>query len=201
MNKDSEPFFTKTNCPLCQNSIIITWQPDNIPFFGDIMHTCSQCDCGFKYADTMILTQREPMRFTLGVESPEDLDIRVIRSISGTIRIPELGINIEPGPASESYVSNVEGVLCRIEDVVGMVTRWDDEPPGSIERAHEILGSLQQVRQGELGITIIIEDPLGNSAIISDKASIDILTPEQAEGLKTGEIILEKDELPNHFKG
>jgi len=141
------------------------------------------------------------MRFTLGVESPEDLDIRVIRSISGTIRIPELGINIEPGPASESYVSNVEGVLCRIEDVVGMVTRWDDEPPGSIERAHEILESLRQVRLGELGITIIVEDPLGNSAIISDKASIDILTPEQAEGLKTGEIILEKDELPNHFKG
>jgi zinc finger protein len=149
----------------------------------------------------MILTQREPMRFTLGVESPNDLDIRVIRSISGTIRIPELGINIEPGPASESYVSNVEGVLCRIEDVVEMVTRWDDDPPGSIERAHEILESLRQVRQGELGITIIIEDPLGNSAIISDKASIDILTPEQAEGLKTGEIILEKDELPNHFKG
>ena len=200
MNTDSEPFFTKTNCPLCKNSIIITWQPDNIPFFGDVVYTCSQCDCGFKYADTMILTQHEPVRFTLGVESPEDLDIRVIRSISGTISIPELGINIEPGPASESYVSNVEGVLCRIEDVVGMVTRWEDEPPGSIERAHEILGSLRQVRLGKLGITIIIEDPLGNSAIISDKASIDVLTPEEAEVLKTGEIILEKDELPNYFK-
>ncbi len=200
MNKDPGPFFTQTSCPLCQNSIIITWQPDNIPFFGDVMYTCSQCDCGFKYADTMVLTQREPMRFTLGVESPEDLDIRLIRSISGTIRIPELGINIEPGPASESYVSNVEGVLCRIEDVVGMVTRWEDEPIKKIERAHEILESLRQVRLGELGITIIIEDPLGNSAIISDKASIDVLTPEEAKGLKTGEIILEKDELPNYFK-
>ena len=199
MNKDHEPFFTKTNCPLCKNSIIISWQPDKIPFFGDVMHTCSQCDCGFKYADTMILNQREPMRFSLSVESPEDLDIRVIRSISGTIRIPELGINIEPGPASESYVSNVEGVLCRIEDVVGMVTRWKDESPGSIERAHEILGSLRQVRLGKLGITIIIEDPLGNSAIISDKVGIDILTPEETEGLKTGEIIFEKDELPNHI--
>jgi len=199
VNKDSEPFITKTNCPLCQKSIIITWQPDNIPFFGDVMYTCSQCDCGFKYADTMILTQREPMRFTLVVESPEDLDIRVIRSISGTIRIPELGINIEPGPASESYVSNVEGVLCRIEDVVGMVTRWDDEPPGSIERAHEILGSLQQVRQGELRITIIIEDPLGNSAIISDNARSEVMIPEEAEGLKTGLIVLEKDDLPDHL--
>jgi len=200
VNENSGLFFTQTNCPLCKNSIIITWQPDNIPFFGDVVHTCFQCDCGFKYADTMILTQREPVRFSLDVNSPDDLDIRVIRSISGTIRIPELGINIEPGPASESYVSNVEGVLCRIEDVVGMVTRWEDEPPGNIERAHEILWSLQQVRLGKLCITIIIEDPMGNSAIISDKASIDVLTPEEAEGLKTGEIILEKDELPNNFK-
>ena len=199
MNTDPEPFFTKTNCPLCQNSIIITWQPDNIPFFGDVMHTCSQCDCGFKYADTMILTQREPMRFSLSVESPKDLDIRVIRSISGTIRIPELGINIEPGPASESYVSNVEGILCRIEDVVGMVTRWKDEPPGSIERAHEILGSLQQVRLGELGITLIIEDPLGNSAIISDKARSEVMIPKEADSLKTGLIVLEKDDLPGNL--
>lgn len=199
MNKYPEHFFTKTNCPLCQNSIIITWQPDNIPFFGDVMYTCSQCDCGFKYADTMILTQREPMRFTLEVESAEDLDIRVIRSISGTIRIPELGINVEPGPASESYVSNVEGVLCRIEDVVGMVTRWEDEPLESIERAQEILGSLRQLRQGELGITLIIEDPLGNSAIISDKARSEVMIPEEADGLKTGLIVLEKDDLPDHL--
>jgi len=133
------------------------------------------------------------------VESPGDLDIRVIRSISGTIRIPELGINIEPGPASESYVSNVEGVLCRIEDVVGMVTRWEDEPSGSVNRAHEILELLRQVRLGELGITIIIEDPLGNSAIISDKAISEVMIPEEAKGLKTGDIILEKDELSNHF--
>jgi zinc finger protein len=199
VNKNSEPFLSKTNCPLCQNSIIITWQPDNIPFFGNVMYTCSQCDCGFRYADTMILTQREPMRFTLGVESPKDLNIRVIRSVSGTIRIPELGINIEPGYASESYVSNVEGVLCRIEDVVRMVTRWVEEPLKSIERAHEILESLRQVRLGERCITIIIEDPLGNSAIISDKAKSEVMIPEEAEGLKTGFIVLEKDDLPDHL--
>ena len=199
MNKDRRPFFTQTNCPQCQNSIIITWQPDHIPFFGDVMYTCSQCDCGFKYADTMILTQREPMRFTLKVDSPEDLNIRVIRSISGTVRIPELGIIIEPGPASESYVSNVEGILCRIEDVVRMVTLWEDEPPESKERAHEILESLQQVRLGEFVITIIIEDPFGNSAIISDKTDIDVLTSEDVRDLKTGDIIFEKDGLPNNF--
>ena len=81
------------------------------------------CDCGFRHSDTILLTQKEPVRFTLQVTSIEDLDARVIRSSSGTIRIPELGVDIEPGFASESYISNVEGVLDRIEGVVGFATR------------------------------------------------------------------------------
>ncbi|MCL7415559.1 MAG: ZPR1 zinc finger domain-containing protein [ANME-2 cluster archaeon] len=196
MKEDIEPFLTRTTCPLCQRDVVITWQADTIPYFGDVVHTSAQCECGFHYADTMILTQREPVRYTLRVESLADLDARVVRSTSGTIRIPELGIDIEPGPASESYVSNVEGVLCRIEDVMGMVTRWQDETPQTTDKAHELLSALEKVKQGELDITLIIEDPLGNSAIISKRATRQELSPEQAEMLKTGMILLEKDDLP-----
>lgn len=200
MNKEPEPFLTSTTCPLCSRSILLTWQPDNIPFFGEVIYTSANCKCGFRYADTMILTQRDPVRFTLRVESSADLDARLIRSTSGTIRIPELEINIEPGPASESYVSNIEGVLYRIEDVLRMVSLWEDEPPESIKRAYELLDLLEEVRKGRKAITLIIEDPLGNSAIVSDKACKEPLSPKEVEGLKTGVIILEKDELPNHFQ-
>ena len=144
----------------------------------------------------MVLSQREPVKYTLSVESLADLDARVVRSTSGTIRIPELGINIEPGSASESYISNVEGVLNRIEDVLGMVSRWQDEPPQTTDRAHEVLNALDEVKRGELDITIIIEDPLGNSAIISERASRQEMSTEEAEKLKTGMIVLEKDDLP-----
>ncbi|MDF1558090.1 MAG: ZPR1 zinc finger domain-containing protein [ANME-2 cluster archaeon] len=196
MKEDIEPFLTRTTCPLCQRDVVITWQADTIPYFGDVVLTSGQCECGFHYADTMILTQRDPVRYTLRVESLADLDARVVRSTSGTIRIPELGIDIEPGPTSESYVSNVEGVLCRIEDVMGMVTRWQDETPQTTDKAHELLSALEKVKQGELEITLIIEDPLGNSAIISKRATRQELSPEEAEMLKTGMIVLEKDELP-----
>ncbi len=196
MSEDIEPILTRTTCPLCQSDIILTWQVDNIPYFGEVVLNSAKCDCGFKYADTMVLTQREPVKYTLRVESLADLNARVVRSTSGTIRIPELGINIEPGSASESYISNVEGVLCRIEDVVGMVSRWQDEPPQTTDRAHEVLNALDKVKRGELDITIIIEDPLGNSAIISERASRQELSPEDADKLKTGMIVLEKDDLP-----
>ena len=200
MNKVIKPIFTQTTCPLCSSSINITWQPDDIPFFGEVMYTSAHCKCGFGYADTFILTQREPARFTYKVQSSNDMNVRVIRSTSGTIRIPELEINVEPGPASESYISNIEGVLCRIENVLGMVSRWEDEPPETTQRAHEMLKLLEMVKKGEMEVTLIIEDPLGNSAIVSDKAHKEILPPEEAEDLKTGVIILEKDELLNHFQ-
>lgn len=199
MNKVTTPIFTQTTCPLCSNSIIITWQADDIPFFGEVMYTSAQCKCGFKYADTFILTQREPARFTFKVQSIADLDVRVIRSTSGTIRIPELEINVEPGPASDSYVSNIEGVLCRIEDVLGMVSRWEDEPPETIQRAEDLLASMELIRNGKMEITLIIEDPLGNSAIVSEKACKEPLSSEEVEKLKTGIIVLEKEDLPDHF--
>jgi zinc finger protein len=200
VNKDYKPFFTQTTCPLCHHTLILAWQPYTIPFFGEVIFTCTQCECGFKYADTMILSQREPARYTMKVKSPGDLDVRVIRSTSGTIRIPELEIDIEPGPASESYVSNLEGVLHRIENVLRMVSTWEDETPTAIERAYELLEALDQVRKGEREITIIIEDPLGNSAIISERAICENVSLEEAKALKTGMIVLENDDVPDHLQ-
>lgn len=200
MNGDTGPILTRTTCPLCQSDIVLTWHIDTIPFFGEIAINSAHCNCGFKYADTMVLSQREPVKYTLRVESLADLDSRVIRSSSGTIRIPELGIDIEPGPASESFISNVEGVLCRIEGVLGMVSRWTDEPPPTADRAHEVLTALDEVKRGERDITIIIEDPLGNSAIIAERVIKQELTPQEAENLKTGMIVLKKDDLPESFR-
>ena len=47
------------------------------------------CNCGFRHSDTILLTQKEPVRCLLAVKTIDDLDARVIRSSSGTIRVPE----------------------------------------------------------------------------------------------------------------
>ena len=67
------------------------------------------------------------MRYELDVDGLDDLNSRVIRSTSGTIRIPELGIDVEPGSISDSYVTNIEGVLDRILKVVMSATRWAEQ--------------------------------------------------------------------------
>ena len=175
---------------MCGRQLVTSWVPDNIPFFGEVMHVTSLCACGFRYSDTLILTQHEPVHYEMKVKCIDDLDARVVRSTSGTIRIPEIGVDIEPGPASESFISNIEGVLDRVEEVLGMVTRWGEED--KTERAEEILSIIEKTRAGEHEITIVIEDPLGNSAIIAENAACRKLTDDEVSFLKTGMIIFEK---------
>ncbi len=163
------------------------------------MYISAKCECSFRFADTMILSSKEPMRYEMPVEAPEDLDARVIRSISGTIRIPEMGIVIEPGTVSESYITNIEGILQRVQSVLMTASRWVQEDKDKFARSQELLHMLEEVIEGRKKITVIIEDPLGNSAIISKKTVATKLSKEETEKLNTGMIVfdIDKSELVN----
>ncbi|SFM17313.1 ZPR1 zinc finger domain-containing protein [Methanolobus profundi] len=184
-------FETRSSCPLCHEELIIKWQGDEIPYFGEVMYIAAACKCSFRFADTLILSQKEPMRYELRVENLEDLNIRVVRSTSGTIRIPELGIDVEPGSISDSYVTNIEGVLDRIYKVVITATKWAKDDEEKYAKGLEIQKYLEEAIDGKRPITVIIEDPFGNSAIISDKAVSCALDPEEAGELKTGMIVFD----------
>ena len=186
-------FETRVSCPLCHNDLVMSWQRDNIPYFGDVMYISAKCQCSFRFADTMVLSSKEPMRYEMSVEAPEDLDARVIRSTSGTIRIPEMGIIIEPGTVSESYVTNIEGILQRVQSVLMTASRWVQEDEDKFARSQELMYMLEEVIEGRKKITVVIEDPLGNSAIISKKAVSTKLSKEEAEKLNTGMIVFDVD--------
>jgi len=102
-------------------------------------------------------------------------------------------VDIEPGFASESYISNVEGVLERVEDVLQFATRSAREAGSqeATEKGEDILEKIALAREGRFAFTLILEDPLGNSAIDCDKAVKSPLTAEDAAALKTGMIIVD----------
>ena len=184
---------TTANCPICECMMEFNWETTELPHFGEAMIIGGVCQCGFKHCDTILLSQKEPARYTLVVQGLEDLDARVIRSSSGTIRVSELGVDIEPGLASESYVSNIEGVLDRIEEVVAFATNAA-RTAGDIDkvsRGEQILENIELTRQGKFKLTFMIEDPLGNSAIASEKAIKSSLTDEEIADLKTGMVLLD----------
>jgi zinc finger protein ZPR1 len=175
----------ESTCPLCADVLRFKFSTDEIPFFGEIMLVSARCPCGFKYADTIALSEGEAARYELEFDS-SDFATRVIRSSSGTVQIPELGVTIEPGAASEAFVSNVEGVLCRVEEVITMATKWSSNYPEKTERGNQLLEMIDSVRKGERTMTLVIDDPFGNSAIISPRAQRRVLSESEACTLKTG---------------
>jgi zinc finger protein len=172
-------------CPLCGEVLAFRFSTDVIPFFGEIMLVSASCSCGFKYADTISLNEREAARYEMEFDIT-DFATRVIRSSSATVHIPELGVTIEPASASEAFISNVEGVLCRVEEVITMATKWSSNDPIKFELGNRLLEMIDTVRRGESKMTLIIEDPFGNSAIVSPQAQRRALSKSEASKLKTG---------------
>ena len=156
-----------------------------IPHFGKVMETTIQCEsCGFKHSDIIALEQNDPAKYVLEINR-NNLSIRVVRSQSATIIIPELGVKVEPGPKSEGYVTNVEGVLTRFESAVKKaLTLFDDEE--SQKNAKNTLLEIDNLKKGECTATLIILDPFGQSNIVSEKVEILEIPEEELHNLKTG---------------
>jgi zinc finger protein len=165
-------------CPCCNTDIEYLYSTENIPHFSDILIISAICpECGYKFVDTQLLKHGEPARYTVAINSEDDLSIRVIRSMSASIEIPELGVRIDPGPVCQGFVSNVEGVLDRIEDVVKGALRWGNDVER--ENAAALLSDILKVKAGTFPITLILEDPCGNSGIVADKTVKEAYVPEE----------------------
>ena len=109
------------------------------------------------------------------------------------MRFPEFGIDVEPGPAAESFVTNVEGVLLRLVPVVESAIRFADLESEK-ERGEDILQMIDKAREGHLAFTIIFEDPAGISGILPDDLSLvkyEELAEEEALQLKGAPIWLD----------
>lgn len=159
----------KHECPGCGKEISSIFERESIPYFSDILIIRASCDCGFRYVDVIVLGESDPVRYTLEVTSESDLSARVVRSTSGIIRIPELGMEVEPGPACNGFISNIEGVLNRFAQAVEIALSGDATDDAR-EKGRELQDKIDQVKEGKFPVTVIIEDPSGNSAIISKKA-------------------------------
>lgn len=177
-------------CPVCGEELKVITATYDTPYFGKLLITSISCKCGFKHSDSFVAEIKEPVRFVIEVNE-KTLFSKVIRSTSGTIRIPELGLTMEPGPASQGFITNVEGVLMRFEDIVEMAKRWNSEDEDAVKRCNFILEKLRLARDGKEKITIVLEDPHGNSMIIDDSAFVEKMSEIEARSLKTGLTVLD----------
>jgi len=177
-------------CPVCGKGLNVITALYNTPYFGKILLTSISCECGFKHSDSFSAEIREPVRFRLEINS-QTLFSKIVRSTSGTVRIPELGLAMEPGPASQGFVTNVEGILMRFQEIVKMARRWNSDNEDAVRKCDFIIDKLRDAMEGKEILTLILEDPYGNSIIIDDRAFMEKLSQNEAKHLKTGITVLD----------
>ncbi|MDD5086211.1 MAG: ZPR1 zinc finger domain-containing protein [Candidatus Nanoarchaeia archaeon] len=156
-------------CPICKTkNLSMTQEEIEIPFFGKTFvfsMTCSNCK--YHVADVEAAETKEPIKQTIEISSEEDMKIRVIKSSQATIKIPHI-TTITPGPASTGYITNIEGILRRVKHQVEVLAD-EAEDNDEKKKAKKMIKKLNKVMWGDEKLKITIEDPSGNSAIISDK--------------------------------
>ena len=162
----------KQRCPICHsNTLVLREDEQDIPYFGKVYIFSMSCSsCKFHRADVEVEEEREASKYSIEVDSEDDMKIRVVKSAQATIKIPHV-VTVTPGPASNGYVSNIEGISERVKTQIKSAMD-NEEDQQAKKKAKRLLKKLNKVLWGQEKIKIILEDPSGNSAIISDKAVV-----------------------------
>lgn len=160
-------------CPFCnEKTLSLMETARDIPFFG-VCHIFSMdcSNCKYHKADVEAEDSTgEPVKYALDITAEEDMKIRVIKSSEATVKLAYIG-EIEPGETANGYVTNVEGILNRIKvQIEHLRDAADSEDEDIKTKAKNQLKKLTRIMWGQEKGQLVIEDPTGNSAIISPKA-------------------------------
>lgn len=123
----------------------------DVPHFGKVIHYYMRCPhCGFRVNDFAYQGDFPP-EAKLEVIGKQNLNSKIVRGGNATVIIPELGLELYPGPLSESFITNVEGLLNRFKNLLPL---FDDK-----EQIKKVEEKLEEAISGKLDFSIIIRDP------------------------------------------
>lgn len=173
-----------------------------VEHFGSVLLSTATCHkCGYRHTDVITLTEREPVALTAHIRSIEDLKMRVIKSGTATVSVPEFGATITPGAYSDGYISNVEGILEKIEDALTfMLTAAKGR---RLAKGEKMLKKIRAARDSNPRFTLVIKDPFGNSAIVppdGQEIKRRRLTKRELLRVKCGEFSLTDRDMRRRIK-
>lgn len=175
-----ELYRTTIECPVCRTkSLEYAEYLYDVPRIGKTVLSTGKCKkCGFKTNDARILEATKPKKIIIHVTSPNDLNILIVKSSSTRVILPELGIDIKPGPASQGYITTIEGVLHRVKEVLESVCTYEEVNKEACEKRLE---EVEEAIDGKKSFRLIMLDPEGVSAVDTDKAVIKELSRDEYE--------------------
>ena len=171
------------NCYCCNAPGYLRDCVCSIPYFKEIIISCFKCDvCGYKTTNVRGGggISEKGTKFTLSVESEEDLNRDVFKSETSKIVIPEVGFETSEGSMGSMFTT-VEGIIDKI------CTQLLDTPftsgDSSVNNLNDFVLKLRDLQQLKKKFTFILDDPLDNSFIfpIGDNKNDNRLKKEEYE--------------------
>lgn len=157
----------RRSCPYCMSrSFELREAEISLPYFGKVLITTLLCGtCGYRHSDVLSLEDHGPKRYVVKVSKRDDLKIKIARSGAASIEIPEFGFRLDPGDESQSFITNIEGILLKFEEAIWKLKALDSTKATELK---EKLRLIELAREGKVAFTVIVEDPLGNTVVIED---------------------------------
>jgi zinc finger protein len=164
----------KTVCPSCKSEhLVLEDYLYEVPHVGRVIITSGRCSrCGYRFTDVRLAEAKPARRLVMRVDGGDDLNALVVRASTSSVYVPELGLEMKPGPASQGFITTVEGLLMRFLEALHVACSAPDADKDLCKRKER---EITEAMRGRRRFTLVIEDPEGVSTIVSSKAVVEPL--------------------------
>lgn len=122
--------------------------------------------CHFKNSEVQPAgeIQQRGIKFSLKVESADDLSRQIIKSDTAVFRVEDIDLEI---PQGRGQLTNVEGILAMVaQDLEQKQDERKEVVPEVYEQLQGVINTVKQMASGQkLPFKVTIDDPAGNSSI------------------------------------
>ncbi|CAB3363716.1 Hypothetical predicted protein [Cloeon dipterum] len=164
----SEILQFNTNCPECNAPCMTNMKVTSVPHFKDVVIMATNCDaCGHRTNEVKSGGGIEPTGVKIEVSVKELFDLKrdVLKSDTCDVEVPELQLEVGPHALGGRF-STVEGLLVAMKEQ--LLAHWGDSVTAATSiKYDEFLGKMNMALEAKLPITLILDDPAGNSYVQS----------------------------------
>lgn len=160
-----------TNCPECNSPCSTNMKMTNIPHFKEVVIMATVCDiCGHRTNEVKSGSGIEPegIKIEVKINDKEDFSRDVLKSETCAMEIPELDFEVGSGALGGRFTT-VEGLLTATKDQLISSSAFDGDSAdiSAGERLDKFTKILDEILDGKRSITLVLDDPAGNSYIQS----------------------------------
>lgn len=139
-----------------------------IPHFREVVVTAFECPhCGYRNSEIQSASSLadKGSKITCLITEKNDLNRQIVRTEYASLQIPELDLEL-PANMKKTHLSTIEGVLrSTILDLNESQEHRKEEFPEIYEKISSITTKIEEILENPTKLTIIIDDPSGNSYI------------------------------------